>query len=78
MPAIPVVTSGTETAPVTGVSGSKPQKLQELQSTFTNYMKQNSAFGQTAQSAKGQNAVPQAKATDSNSSVKQQYEQYEN
>lgn len=78
MPAIPVVTSGTETAPVTGVSGSKQQKLQELQSTFTNYMKQNSAFGQTAQSAKGQNAVPQAKATDSNSSVKQQYEQYQN
>ncbi|MDE7313751.1 MAG: flagellar hook-length control protein FliK [Eubacterium sp.] len=77
MPAIQFMASSTETTPVTGVSGSKTQKLQGLQSAFTNYMKQNSSFGQTAQAAKGQNAVPQAKASGGDSSVKQQYEQYQ-
>lgn len=77
MPAIQFMASGTETTPVAGVSGLKAQKLQGLQSTFTNYMKQNSSFGQTAQAAKEQNAAGQAKAAGNDSSVKQQYEQYQ-
>lgn len=57
----------------------KPQKLKGIQNAFSNYMQQNSF--NTAQSAKQQAAVPQAKpgaSCEDGSSVQQQYEQYQN
>lgn len=77
MPAIQLMTvSNTETAPAAEASGTKNQKTQGLQSTFSNYMRQNSSH--TAQTAKDQAAIPQAKAADNGGNVKQQYEQYQN
>lgn len=76
MPAIQLMTvSNTETTPAAQVSGAKPQKLQGLQSTFSNYMRQNSSG--TAQMAKERSAIPQAKQAGSDTNVKQQYEQYQ-
>lgn len=76
MPAIQLMTvSNTETTPAAETSGARNTKTQGLQSAFSNYMRQNSS--NTAQTAKDQAAIPQAKAADSGSSVKQQYEQYQ-
>lgn len=76
MPAIQLMTvSNTETTPAAQVSGAKPQKLQGLQSTFSSYMRQNSSG--TAQMAKEQSVIPQAKQAGSDTNVKQQYEQYQ-
>lgn len=76
MPAIQLMTvSNTETAPAAQVSGVKAQKLQGLQSAFSNYMRQSSSG--TAQMAKEQSVVPQAKQAGSDTNVKQQYEQYQ-
>ncbi len=77
MPAIQLMTaSGTKTTPVAETSGARNTKTQGLQNAFSNYMRQNSS--NTAQTAKDQAAIPQAKAANSGSSVKQQYEQYQN
>lgn len=76
MPAIQFMTvSNTETTPAAETSGTKNLKTQGLQGTFSNYMRQNSS--NTAQTAKDQTAIPQAKAAESGSNVKQQYEQYQ-
>ena len=57
MPSIQLMTvSNTDTAPTTEASGVKAKKAEGLQSTFSNYMRQNSS--NTAQTAKGQTAVP--------------------
>ncbi len=77
MPSIQLMTvSNTDTAPTTEASGVKAKKAEGLQSTFSNYMRQNSS--NTAQTAKGQTAVPQTKQAGNDSNVKQQYEQYQN
>ena len=61
MPAIQLMTaSSTETTPVAETSGARNTKTQGLQNTFSNYMRQNSSH--TAQTAKDQAAIPQAKA----------------
>ena len=76
MPAIQLMTvSGTEPVTATETVGKKPQKVDGLQSTFSNYMRQNSS--NTAQTAKSQNVMPQTKQTGSDTAVKQQYEQYQ-
>ena len=76
MPAIQLMTvSGTEPVTATETVGKKPQKVDGLQSTFSNYMRQNPS--NTAQTAKSQNVMPQTKQTGSDTAVKQQYEQYQ-
>jgi len=67
--------SNTETAPAAQALGARTQKLNGLQGTFSNYMRQNSS--NTAQTAKGQDAVLQPKQAGSDTNVKQQYEQYQ-
>ena len=77
MPAIQLMTvSSTETKPSAESAGVKSQKLSGLQGTFSNYMRQNSS--NTAQTAKGQNAVLQTKPAGNDTNVKEQYEQYQN
>lgn len=79
MPAIQLMTvSNTETSPAVETSGVKSQKLQGLHGTFSNYLQQNSS--NTAQAAKQQNVMTQdhTKTTGNDSSIQQQYEQYQN
>lgn len=78
MPAIQLANiSNTETVTNTEATTAKPLKLKSLQGAFSHYMQQNSS--NTAQAAKQQPAMPQAKANGSGggADVQQQYEQYQ-
>ena len=77
MPAIQLMTvSSTETKPSAESAGVKSQKLSGLQGTFSNYMRQNSP-NTAAQTAKGDSGMLQTKQPGNDTSVKQQYEQYQ-
>lgn len=77
MPSIQLMTvSSTETKPSAESAGVKSQKLSGLQGTFSNYMRQNSP-NMAAQTANGDSKTLQAKQTGNDTSVKQQYEQYQ-